>query len=346
MTAQDATRPAAPFPTSASHRALALLLGIALLLCGHAASWAADDSLEEEALDIAEQGIEKIQQGLDKSRELLEEKRKQNQPRTAEDAQPTSDTVRPDQKATSAAAAADATSPTAAPDSITTRAATVVYPEATSRPLVLRVRLDDQVGPTMRFTVHRALDRAIDENADLLLLDLNTPGGRVDIMGHICNELIDAPMTTVAYINKDAFSAGAIIALACDNIFMSNGAKMGYATPFMMMPGSGPTTGEDPDVKEKMLRGVVKTAEATAEAKGHRKDIARAFVDRHEQIPGLIDGEKVLGLTAQEAVAQGVAISVVAHDSTIFKTLKLAKPTIIDFEITNRDKFAITLSSW
>ena len=116
--------------------------------------------------------------------------------------------------------------------------------------------------------------RAVENNPDAaaLILDINTPGGRVDAATEIRDAIMGAPKTlrTVAFIHPRAISAGAFISFACDLIFISKGGSIGAATP-IALGGSG----EAQPVDEKMVSYFRAEMATTARAKGRRGDIDR-----------------------------------------------------------------------
>lgn len=80
-------------------------------------------------------------------------------------------------------------------------------------------------------SVERRIKRAIEGGADVIVIELDTPGGEVGAALEICQAIKSAPVYTTAWVNPDAYSAGAIIALACDEIVLAPNATMGDAAP-------------------------------------------------------------------------------------------------------------------
>lgn len=150
------------------------------------------------------------------------------------------------------------------------------------------------------------IERAIEENPDAaaLILDINTPGGRVDAATLIRDAIINAPKTmrTVAFIHPRAISAGAFISFACDLIFIADGGTMGAATPISIGEG-----GEASPVDEKMVSYFRAEMAATARAKGRRGDIAEAMVDREVAIEGITPAGKLLTLDTAGALKWNIA---------------------------------------
>lgn len=151
--------------------------------------------------------------------------------------------------------------------------------------------------------VQRVLDEATDAGATAVFLEINTFGGRIDAAVLIRDALLNARVRTVAFVNKRAISAGALIALAAENIVMADGGTIGAATPVQIgQPGSPAQP-----VEEKTLSFVRKEFRATAESRKRPPLIAEAMVDTDVEIPGLIQKGKLLTLTTEEALKHKVA---------------------------------------
>ena len=161
--------------------------------------------------------------------------------------------------------------------------------------------LDGTVDLGMAPLVQRAVAVAESDGAEALFIEMNTLGGRVDAALLIRDALLDAKVPTTIYVRR-AISAGALIALATDTIDMGPGATMGAATPVAVG-----ASGEATPVDEKMTSYLRKEFGSTAEARDRRKDVAEAMVDRDIVIDELIEAGKLLTLSADEALAVGLA---------------------------------------
>lgn len=183
---------------------------------------------------------------------------------------------------------------------------------------VYMLRLDDEIGSsTWRYT-RQALDEASRLDAELLIVHLNTYGGSVVHADSIRTALLNFPRPTVAFVDNNAASAGALVALACDSVFMRSGASMGAVTVVNGTDGMAM-----PDKYQSYMRAMMR---ATAERHGKtispdgksewRRNplVAEAMVDPRVSVGGLIDSTRVLTFTADEAVkwnyADGKAESV------------------------------------
>ncbi|MFH0899748.1 MAG: NfeD family protein [Pseudomonadota bacterium] len=180
-------------------------------------------------------------------------------------------------------------------------------------------------GPVTMVEVHGTIDLGVApyiirilENqraGELVVLDINTLGGRIDAAIEIRDALLRASGRTVCWINPRAISAGALIALACDVIAVSPGGTIGAATPVQIGK-----EGMEP-VEEKVVSYMRKEMRSTAEAKGRRGDIAEAMVDADVEIPGLDEKGKLLTLDSNEALSWGYAEIKAANEAELFDRL-------------------------
>lgn len=140
--------------------------------------------------------------------------------------------------------------------------------------LVVVARLEGTVDLGVAPYLERAIDLARERSASAFILQMNTPGGRVDAALQIRDLLLEAEIPTIVWIHREAISAGALIAYAHDYIIWSAAATMGAATPIQL---SG---GEAEPVDEKMTSFMRSAMKATAEANGRDGTVAEAMVDR------------------------------------------------------------------
>ena len=151
--------------------------------------------------------------------------------------------------------------------------------------------------------IQRVLDEAARAGAAAVILDVNTFGGRVDAAVQIRDALLNSRVKTVAFVNKRAISAGALISLAAETLVMADGGTIGAATPVTAgQPGSGAQP-----VSEKTVSYVRKEFRATAESRKRPLLIAEAMVDSDVAIRGLIAKGKLLTLTTEQALKHKVA---------------------------------------
>lgn len=173
-------------------------------------------------------------------------------------------------------------------------------------------KLDDDIFPAAGRTVDNALDEAQESNADWIVMELNTFGGMVDVADKISRKIQDSPIPVVVWINKNAASAGALISLSCDSIFMAPGSSIGAATVVNQ-------TGEQmPDKYQSYMRS---TMRSLAESSGRDPRIAEAMVDDRVQIPGIIDSGYTLTFTTEEALKYGYCEKKINSKTAVFNHL-------------------------
>ena len=146
--------------------------------------------------------------------------------------------------------------------------------------------------------VKRTLSTAAEESAQAVLLDINTPGGRLDAALSIKDALLDAEVPVIAYVNREAFSAGALIAISANKVYMDVGGVIGAATP---VDQEGEPAGE------KVISAVRSDFRAVAEVRERDPRIAEAMVDESVAIDGLVEEGKLLTMTTSEALQWGYA---------------------------------------
>lgn len=185
---------------------------------------------------------------------------------------------------------------------------TIAQPRA-PKPLVLEetsangpifvVQVEGMIDNGLARYIDRAIEDAEAGEAALLVFDIDTFGGLVEAADKIRKAILDAPMPTVAFIDKNAASAGALISYAADRIVMVPGASIGAAT--VVEGNSGEAA---PDKYQSYMRGLMR---ATAEANDRDPSIAEAMVDETLEVENVSEAGKVLTLSAEEALELGVA---------------------------------------
>lgn len=184
---------------------------------------------------------------------------------------------------------------------------------ASDIPLVYQFDIKRQIDPTAWRIAQKSIDRAESLNADLILIHMNTYGGLVLSADSIRTKILNTDIPTWVFIDNNAASAGALISIACDRIYMRPGANIGAAT---VVSQEGEAM---PDKYQSYMRS---TMRSTAESHGAdtlisgqdttirwKRDpkIAEAMVDPSVYIEGIIDTGKVLTFTASEAIQYGYA---------------------------------------
>lgn len=168
--------------------------------------------------------------------------------------------------------------------------------------LVYRVPVTGTVEMGLAPFVSRALEEAAEAGASVVVLDIDTPGGRIDAAWEIIDAVRDARLPVHAYVNRRALSAGAMIALSADRLYMRPGSTIGAATPVV---------GDGKRASEKMVSAMRSEFRALAEERGFDPAIAEAMVDEKVAVEGISEAGRLLTLTTSEAVELGVATAVV-----------------------------------
>lgn len=171
------------------------------------------------------------------------------------------------------------------------------------RPLVYVAPVEGIIDLGLAPFVQRVLDEAAAANAAAVVLEIDTFGGRVDAAVKIRDALLAAQVPTLAYVNRRAISAGALISLAAEHLVMAPGATLGAAAPVLAgQPGGGAQA-----ASEKTVSYVRKEFRATAETRKRPALIAEAMVDADVAIRGVVEKGKLLTLTTDEALKHKVA---------------------------------------
>ncbi|MCM1482997.1 MAG: nodulation protein NfeD [Muribaculaceae bacterium] len=203
---------------------------------------------------------------------------------------------------------------------------------------VYKLKIDDEIGSTTWRYTRQALNQARSMGSPLLLVHLNTYGGSVVHADSIRTALLHYDGPVVAFVDNNAASAGALIALACDSVYMRPDASMGAATVVNGSDGAAM-----PDKYQSYMRAMMR---ATAESHGvdsagiRRRNpaIAEAMVDSRIEVPGLIDSTKVLTFTPDEAIQWGYAEGKAETTDDVLRQLGITDYRMTSFEPSWEDK--------
>ena len=187
----------------------------------------------------------------------------------------------------------------------------IIFAEDVNKKIYV-VPIQDVIDLGIPSLVSRGISLAESNNADMIIFDIDTFGGRVDAATQIKDSISSTNIETVAFINRRAISAGSLISLSCDKIYMTDGATIG-ATSVVDMSGSKQSEKSQSYMREEMA--------ATAEKSGKNPNIARGMVDEElsfeylvvdgdslkvEDIEGRKEG-KLITLTTELALKYGIA---------------------------------------
>jgi membrane-bound serine protease (ClpP class) len=192
-------------------------------------------------------------------------------------------------------------------------------PAAAQRALVYRVPVTGVVELGLAPFIRRSLRDAEKAGARAVVLDVNTLGGRVDAALAIVDDVGQSPVPVYAFVHPRAISAGALIAVSTDSVFMTPDALMGASTV---------VEGEGQAASEKAQSAMRAQYRALAERRGLDPRVGEAMVDERIEIPGIDGPDRLLTLTTDEAVRVGYAIEV-AHFDAMLDALGLSGAEIV-----------------
>jgi membrane-bound serine protease (ClpP class) len=179
-------------------------------------------------------------------------------------------------------------------------------PSAARKIYIVPIRED--IMPPLVYVVRRGVKEAMEANADAIIFDVDTNGGRVDTTEEIIKIISKFKGTTITYVNDRAFSAGAFISVATQKIYMAPQSVIGAAAPIMMSPGGGGVE-KLPDTYEAKMNSAVRALVRTqAEKNGHNIDVIEAMIDTTKGFE--IEGEvlnkegNILTLTDRQAAKE------------------------------------------
>jgi membrane-bound serine protease (ClpP class) len=209
--------------------------------------------------------------------------------------------------------------------------------------LVYQVEMRRDVGPALWRQTQKSFAEARELGADYILIHMNTYGGLVQAADSIRTKILNTPVPVIVFIDNNAISAGALIAIAAQEIYMRPGASIGAAT---VVDATGTPV---PDKFQSFMRAAMRT---TAESHGrdtvvigndtiitwHRDPrVAEAMVDPAIYIPGVIDTGKVLTLTSQEAVELGYCEGIVTGIPELLARAGISDYHLVEYVPTTMD---------
>ena len=200
--------------------------------------------------------------------------------------------------------------------------------------------VDGDIGRGTVSYLRSGLAAAEGEGAELVVIRLATPGGRLDSAFAARDLILDTSVPTVAFVDREALSAGALLAIACQTIVFAPGGVMGAATAFTFS-----ARGEYVEAPEKTQSAVRTLFRATAEARGRDPEIAEAMVDTSAAIEGLVDAGRLLTLTADEARRWEYADAIHATLDALLADRGLGTSDVVAYEQRGLDRAVEVLTS-
>ena len=217
--------------------------------------------------------------------------------------------------------------------------ATAESREAIHKGEIVVVPLRGEIGPSLLAFLRRAVKTAESNEASAIIFEMNTYGGRLDTAADIVNVLNQTKIPTYTFVKTNAGSAGAIVAIATQHIYMAPVSAIGAAAPII-------ATGEDLPVtaKEKTISYWSALVRSSAIKNGHNSDIAEAFMNKDKEVKGA-----VLTLNAQEAIEKINGKPVLADgiaDSIVDLTKKAGlKGNVVTIEPTGFEQMAFWITA-
>lgn len=194
---------------------------------------------------------------------------------------------------------------------------------------VYRFKIDKMIAPPIWRTTKLAIENAQKNDADIILIHMNTYGGMLDAADSIRTKILNSQIPVYVFIDKNAASAGALISIACDSIYMAPGASIGAAT---VVDQEGKVL---PDKYQSYMRSMMRS---TAEATGRDPDIAQAMVDPKIYIAGISDTGQVLTFTVGEAIENNFCRAEVEDMDELLRHAGYTDYVFLEHKITATDK--------
>lgn len=193
------------------------------------------------------------------------------------------------------------------------------------------INVKSEITPGLFSYIKSSLNKAEEEGASLVLFDIDTYGGRIDSAVNISDIILESDIKTVAYINKKAISAGVLVSISCDKIYMAPSATIGSAETI-------PATEKNISYWKKQLKTV-------AEQKGRNPELVMAMADKDIEIEGVVENGKLLNLTTEEALKLNFVDGKASSRGDIYRSLGIESFSENVLESTPIEDFINVISS-
>lgn len=205
--------------------------------------------------------------------------------------------------------------------------ATLVAQAQQTKVMVMEIK--SEIDPRTNRYVELALKNARKIEADIVIIEMDTYGGVLTDAKEIVDKIMQYKKPVWVFINSDAASAGALISIACDSIYMSPGASIGAAT---VVTGTGEKA---PDKYQSYMRSIMRS---TAEEKGRNPRIAEGMVDESIAIDSITLEGQIITFSTSEAIKNGFCEAKVESIEEILKRNKIENYDLIKFELKASDR--------
>ncbi|WP_026970045.1 NfeD family protein [Algoriphagus terrigena] len=189
---------------------------------------------------------------------------------------------------------------------------------------VYTFKIDADIDPAMNRRVKLALEEAKAHEAQLIIIEMDTYGGAVTDADEIRTMVLESEIPVYVFINKDAASAGALISIAADSIYMAPGASIGAATVVNGTDGAAA-----PDKYQSYMRSMMRS---TAEATGRDPKIAEGMVDERIEIEGITAAGSVITFSVSEAIKYGFCEGEISSITALLKAQNLESAEVLAYE--------------
>jgi len=218
------------------------------------------------------------------------------------------------------------------------------------------IPINNVIDSALVYVIRRGLNEAEENNAEAIIFDIDTPGGRVDAAEDILDMLRELKVPTYTLVNPNAISAGAIIAMATDHIYMTPGSKIGDAMP-IMLGLTGEVQPMPESVEEKSVSYVAAMIRAAAQHRGHDPQLAEAMVRRDAEYKigdeviskkGRLltltnkDAERLVGAAHKPLLSEGT----VENREALLKKIGKEKCIQVELTVTAVEKIARFIESF
>mgnify|MGYP001499689673 CR=1 FL=1 len=194
---------------------------------------------------------------------------------------------------------------------------------------VLHMKVQANIDPRTNRYTELGLDHAREIGADYVILELDTYGGALNDADEIRTRILEFEIPVYAYINKDAASAGALISIACDSIYMARGSSIGAAT---VVTQDGTAA---PDKYQSYMRSIMRS---TAEAQGRNPKIAEGMVDEDIEVDSIATEGKVITFSVSEAIKWGFCEAEVSSIDDIMERSQVTDYELVEFTLDWSEK--------
>ncbi|MEI8201796.1 MAG: NfeD family protein [Bacteroidota bacterium] len=208
------------------------------------------------------------------------------------------------------------------------------FAQKTKNYQVYQFNIREEIEPPVWRIVERAFEDAAEMKADIILIHMNTFGGQLDVADNIRTKILESKIPVYVFIDNNAASAGALISIACDSIYMRQGANIGAAS---VVNQQGEVL---PEKYQSYMRSLMRS---TAQAKHRNPDIAEAMVDAKIKVPGINDSGKVVTLTTDEALLHGFCEAKAENIKEVLQHAGIEKYTIQEQKLTAIDDIIVFL---